>query len=244
MAKFKVGDRVVVRKKVGNITGLDKYRGSSEAEGVVDEVLSSGNCLVREVPHDVSTYIGIFSEGELEPTVPRRPKVGDRVKVIGGGDRIGEVGMIEKDDGSGIPFKLRFENNGFTWKSVGSVELVERADLSTENIDRTMEEFRRVASIPGPMVRAGLDFGHGEFRLYGGNVSSNNNKSIMSTLYSKFRMGIKSEPEKSFIKKGIMNADESLTSAGTDLLLAFLISKFKDEFKKEVVDKIEVDKSE
>lgn len=57
-------------------------------------------------------------------------------------------------------------------------------------------------------------------------------------LKEKVALAFKSEPEKSFIKAGVMNADESLTQDGKDVLLSFLLKKYGKEFKKEVVDVI------
>lgn len=46
------------------------------------------------------------------------------------------------------------------------------------------------------------------------------------------------EPEKTFIKIGIMNEDRTLTSDGKDLYLNWEFEKNKDAFKKEVADPI------
>lgn len=61
-------------------------------------------------------------------------------------------------------------------------------------------------------------------------------------LIEKFAFAIKKEPEKSFIQKGITNMGGTLTPEGQQLFNAFLIGKFGDEFKKNVVDLIEDDK--
>lgn len=58
------------------------------------------------------------------------------------------------------------------------------------------------------------------------------------TLREKFALAFKGEPEKSFIKAGVMNSDESLTSDGQSLFLAFLLKKHGADFKKEVIDPI------
>lgn len=67
-----------------------------------------------------------------------------------------------------------------------------------------------------------------------------NNISDMS-LIAKFKLALKGEPRKSFIKKGVLNSDESFTTDGKDLFLAFLLSKYESDFDKEVVSKIELD---
>lgn len=60
----------------------------------------------------------------------------------------------------------------------------------------------------------------------------------MATLIEKAKLAFKKEPEKSFIKVGVMDANENLTTEGKDLLFAFLLEKNKDAFKTEVVDPI------
>lgn len=60
----------------------------------------------------------------------------------------------------------------------------------------------------------------------------------MSSLVSKFKSIVRSEPEKSFVKAGVMNDNEELTAAGVDLFLAFLLDKHGEDFKTSVVDKI------
>lgn len=70
--------------------------------------------------------------------------------------------------------------------------------------------------------------------------TSSTSSKIMS-LIEKAKLTFKKEPERSFIKVGVMDASENLTSEGKDLLLAFLLEKNKDDFKKEVVDPILAD---
>lgn len=79
--------------------------------------------------------------------------------------------------------------------------------------------------------------GHGrngssaEFNLI--NTTSEN-----MNLVEKFKLASKTEPEKTFIKAGIMSMDGTLTTEGRDLWTAFLVKKFGDDFKTEVVDPI------
>ncbi len=58
------------------------------------------------------------------------------------------------------------------------------------------------------------------------------------SLLEKAKLAFKSEPEKSFIKVGVMDSQENLTTEGTALLLQFLLEKNKDVFKTEIVDPI------
>ncbi len=62
--------------------------------------------------------------------------------------------------------------------------------------------------------------------------------SNMKSLSEKMALVFKGEPQKSFIKAGIMNADESLTDEGQQVFLAFLIKENGEKFKKDVVDPI------
>ncbi len=65
----------------------------------------------------------------------------------------------------------------------------------------------------------------------------NKNYSNMN-LKDKFAIAFKGEPQKSFIKAGVMNPDESLTSDGKELFMAYLLQKNGDDFKTTVVDPI------
>ena len=60
----------------------------------------------------------------------------------------------------------------------------------------------------------------------------------MATLKEKASMLFKGEPEKSFIRAGIMDSRENLTSEGTEVFLNWLLKTNGEAFKKEVVDPI------
>ncbi len=64
-----------------------------------------------------------------------------------------------------------------------------------------------------------------------------NSKTNMSLIES-FRLATKSEPEKSFIKAGILEMDESFTAEGEELFMLWLLAKEGADFKTEVVDPI------
>jgi len=66
----------------------------------------------------------------------------------------------------------------------------------------------------------------------------NNNKTIMTSLKAIWKSINQSEPEKTFIKAGIMDESEELTTDGKDLFIKFLFDKNVADFKKEVVDPI------
>lgn len=66
---------------------------------------------------------------------------------------------------------------------------------------------------------------------------STSNKTNMN-ITEKFALAFKSEPEKSFRKAGITNGDDFLTEDGQKIFLSFLLKKYGNEFKAEVVDKL------
>lgn len=68
--------------------------------------------------------------------------------------------------------------------------------------------------------------------------SNTNRLSFMEGLKDKFAALRKSEPEKSFIKAGILDSNENLTLEGQEVFLNFLLGKFGADFKTEIVDKI------
>lgn len=65
----------------------------------------------------------------------------------------------------------------------------------------------------------------------------NNLKNML--LLEKLQLALKSEPEKSFIKLGILNAKEQLTEEGEKLLLNWLLKENMKKFNDEVVSVIE-----
>lgn len=72
-------------------------------------------------------------------------------------------------------------------------------------------------------------------------ISTNKNN---MTLIEKFALMSKGEPEKSFIKTGVMEMNGKLTEDGKQLFLMFLLKKFGPEFKTEVVDGLSADTKE
>lgn len=63
----------------------------------------------------------------------------------------------------------------------------------------------------------------------------NDNKTNMSLLET-FKLAFKAEPQKSFTKAGITNSDDTLTSEGKDIFLAWSLKTNGAQFKTEVVD--------
>lgn len=62
-------------------------------------------------------------------------------------------------------------------------------------------------------------------------------------IVEKIKLALKSEPEKSFIKAGIMDENENLTNDGRKVLETILVEKNKVELK-EKVDMILVEEKE
>jgi len=69
------------------------------------------------------------------------------------------------------------------------------------------------------------------------NNKTNNNNNNMN-LIQKFKLNLKSEPEKTLIKTGIMNQDETLTCEGKDLFFEWLFQANKEKFTEEVASKL------
>lgn len=76
----------------------------------------------------------------------------------------------------------------------------------------------------------GSTFGDHELELINDNPVDNMN------LLERAKLAVKGEPEKSFIKAGVMDINESLTNEGRELWTLWLVRKFGADFKKEVVD--------
>lgn len=70
---------------------------------------------------------------------------------------------------------------------------------------------------------------------------TSDNKSIMASLKEKMALVFKGEPEKSFIKAGVMNNSEELTEDGWEIFGTWLLKKNGADFKTEVVDPILAD---
>jgi hypothetical protein len=64
------------------------------------------------------------------------------------------------------------------------------------------------------------------------------------SLVQKMALVFKGEPEKSFIKAGVMNPDETLTEEGEKVFLAYLLKQNGADFKTKVVDPILAEKDE
>lgn len=103
------------------------------------------------------------------------------------------------------------------------------------------------------IVKYKAPYGHAHIELENGDITEEvfignyelleecNRKNIMSTLVEKFRLLTASEPEKTFVEKGVMDSKFVLTKDGEELFKTFLFEKLKNEFKTEVVDKIVIE---
>lgn len=79
-------------------------------------------------------------------------------------------------------------------------------------------------------------FNDSELELVG--TLTNKTKIIMTNLITTFKNITRTEPNKTFVKAGVMNEDLSLTSEGKELFIQFMFDKHATEFKTEVVDAI------
>lgn len=61
-------------------------------------------------------------------------------------------------------------------------------------------------------------------------------RNIMSKITDKFTLTFKKEPEKTFLKAGIIDNTDLLTTDGQSIFLSWLLKKHGEEFKKDVVD--------
>lgn len=68
-------------------------------------------------------------------------------------------------------------------------------------------------------------------------------KKIMNALYDKFKELNLSEPERTFRKASVTDANGDLTEEGRKVFDAYLLNKYGMEFKTDVVDKILVEEA-
>jgi len=54
----------------------------------------------------------------------------------------------------------------------------------------------------------------------------------------KFALAMTKEPKKSFRKAGILDGENLLTTTGSRIFLFWLLEKYENEFKEEIVDKL------
>ena len=71
-------------------------------------------------------------------------------------------------------------------------------------------------------------------------VKSTNKKSFFMSIISKYRANRMPEPDKTLVKRGLMNEDGSPTEAGQELLIQALFDEKKEDLKK-MVDSIPVE---
>lgn len=61
---------------------------------------------------------------------------------------------------------------------------------------------------------------------------------INMNLLEQAKLAFKGEPEKSFIKAGVLDSNENLTADGQQLFLTYLLKKHGEDFKTTVIDPI------
>ena len=57
------------------------------------------------------------------PAAGSRPHVGQSVRIVGGEHRMGETGTLIEDDGSGVPFEVKFSDSDTSWFVAENVAL-------------------------------------------------------------------------------------------------------------------------
>lgn len=118
-------------------------------------------------------------------------------------------------------------------------------DIIQSNVEGTYEKgttFRVVGTFEDKIITEELR-GRGEMSYtlyYAHNLtlikSTNNN--TMTNLITKFKSIIKSEPNKTLEKAGVIDSNDNLTSDGKELFINYLFEKSKADFTKEVVEKL------
>ena len=84
----------------------------------------------RDMPDKADT-IAYCSAGLLvpldktasNPAAGSRPHVGQSVRIVGGEHRMGETGTLIEDDGSGVPFEVKFSDSDTSWFVAENVAL-------------------------------------------------------------------------------------------------------------------------
>lgn len=93
---------------------------------------------------------------------------------------------------------------------------------------------------------SGTDYKDFTWQVELDNVDIISSKTIYNNMniLEKFALMTKAEPEKSFIKAGIMEVSGALTEDGANIFTMYLLNKFGADFKKEVVDGLIADEKE
>jgi hypothetical protein len=90
----------------------------------------------------------------------------------------------------------------------------------------------------------GADFGHKSFDMHkmiaelSAYYYKKDNKKTMSNIKLIYRNLTRTEPEKTFVKAGIMDEELNLTEDGEEMFIAYMFEQNKEAFKKDVADKV------
>lgn len=159
-------------------------------------------------------------------------KVGDRVRVkdtpmvrAWNKRAIGYISTLTKEDMSGGDGASRHLDNNI-W----------RINFKDEDLE-LVEENPLTIKIPDNFWY-GIDYALPSDYKLGDIIQVPAKKTIMSNLITTFKNITRTEPNKTFVKAGVMNEDLTLTSEGTELFIQFMFDKHATEFKTEVVDAI------
>lgn len=70
------------------------------------------------------------------------------------------------------------------------------------------------------------------------------NEKHMASLQDKVKMAFKSEPTKTLIRAGILDARDNFTAEGVSVFLDFLLAKYGEEFKTKIADVVLAEEKE
>jgi hypothetical protein len=128
---------------------------------------------IRRVMTDKTDTSAFCSAGLLvpldktasNPAAGPRPRVGQSVRIVGGEDRMGETGTLIEDDGTSVPFKVKFPDSDTRWFVMEDVALATAVQMGAGA--STSEEggatLVRVSSLHvGDRVRRGPDWRWGD----------------------------------------------------------------------------------
>ena len=159
-------------------------------------------------------------------------KAGDRVRVKDtpmvrdwNKSAIGYISTLTEEDMSGGDYASRHLDNN-RW----------RINFKDEDLE-LVEENPLFVKVPDKFFDI-VDFEWKQNYKIGDIIQVPAKKSFMTNLITTFKNITRTEPNKTFVKAGVMNEELALTSEGKELFIQFMFDKHADEFKKDVVDAI------
>ena len=87
------------------------------------------------------------------PAAGSRPRVGQSVRIVSGVHRLGETGTLIEDDGSGVPFKVKFSDSETRWFVAEKVALAGEPSTTTA-LEQGM--LCRITAVPERELSSGI----------------------------------------------------------------------------------------